>query len=159
MFAALTIKSHNTYQSICFIYNTAAPPPTSGLGSALQAVLRTRVPANVLNVCSEADRVVVENIIILAQELIPLLDVTACSVDKKHLHYRVHIPVSAQTRIGLRELRAIEAYSPARVTAVSVQTGGAVGALCIDINDQHCPISCTELDVVRICKRRRFLKG
>jgi hypothetical protein len=121
--------------------------------------MRTRVPAAALNVCSEADRVVVENVIILAQEMIPLLDVTACSIELKHQQYRVHLPVSAQTKIGLRELRAIEAYSPARITAVSVQTGGAVGALCIEVADQHCPISCTELDVVRISKKRRFLRG
>jgi hypothetical protein len=117
------------------------------------------VPAGVLTVCSEADRVVVENVIILAQEMIPLLDVTTCSIELRNQHYRVHVPISGQTRVGLRELRAIEAYSPARVTGVSVQTGGAVGALLIEVADQQCPISCTELDVVRICKKRRFMRG
>ena len=135
------------------------PRGTSGLGSALNAVMRTRVPAAALSQCADADRVLVENVLILAQEMLPLIDVAACSIDLKHGQYRILVPVAAQTRVGLRELRAIEAYSPARVTGVAVQTGGAVGALCIDIADQNCPITCTELDVVRICKKRRFLRG
>ena len=85
------------------------PRGTSGLGSALNAVMRTRVPAAALSQCAEADRVLVENVLILAQEMLPLIDVAECSIDLKHGQYRILVQ-----------------------TGGAVGTGGAIGDLGAD---------------------------
>jgi hypothetical protein len=138
---------------MCYLL-AARPGVISGLASILHTVLRSKVPETVLAKCSAADRVVLENILIIAQEMVPLLDISMCSVQVHEQTYQVTIPMTSSAYISLRDLRSIESYSPARISALDIHCSEHGCALRVSVTDEHVPISTSELDIVRLTKKR-----
>lgn len=127
--------------------------------SLANALARTqqKIPVALLEQCSEDDRVIVENIALVAQEYIPLLNMTLATIASENNKYLLSVPCStAAAFVTLRELRGIQTYNPARVHDVRITSkeGGLV--LRIDICNESAPLSCSELEVVRLTKRTRW---
>lgn len=126
------------------------------LNTVLQTVMRAKVPENVLAQCKAADRNVVENILIVAQETIPTVNITQASLVHERGTYHITLPsVHPHDRVKLRELVNIQAYSPARIEDIHVLQKNDVLTLHIIILDETTPITTSQLDIVRLCKRTR----
>lgn len=126
------------------------------LGHVLHSVMRPKIPDSLFVPCLEGDRQVVENILMVAQEVAPTLDVTRSSLTKEGKAYVVLVPSSsAGDSVGLNELRDIQGYCPARIQNIHVLYRNDSIHLRISIVDETAPITSTHLDIVRMCKRRR----
>ena len=62
------------------------------LNSALQQVMRPAIPEPVLSLCSDDDRVLVENIMYLCLEVLPTLSLNLSTARKQDDIYRISIP-------------------------------------------------------------------
>lgn len=124
--------------------------------SLASALARTHqsIPAATLEQCGEEDRVIVENIALVAQETLPALNMAQATITREGGKYLLAIPcLSAAT---LRELRAIQTYNPARVHDIRLTAREGGLTLRIDIGNGAAPLTCTELEVVRLTKRSRW---
>jgi hypothetical protein len=115
------------------------------------------VPESVLDQCSEADRVIVENIGLVAQEAMPALNLSQATIAQEGGKYLLRVPfTAAAASVTLRELRMIQTYNPARVHDIRVGWGEKALFLRIDICNEQTPLACSELEVVRLTKRTRW---
>jgi len=127
----------------------------SGHGSSLEktlaAVLRRGVAEGALACAGAADRVFLENVALLAQQAVPELDVTRAEAGKAGEVYTLRVPWSAgDVRVSLAQLREVEAYSPCRVLDVACDNGWLV----VKVGTEARPIAFSEVDIVRIKRRR-----
>ena len=126
------------------------------LAHALGQTLRPKLPDAVLRACLEADRVVVDNIALVALEFIPLLNLPLATLVKRDATYELRIPVTAEnSQISLSDMRSIQAHAPARVADVFVVHEQLTFELCLSICDETRLVRFTELDVIRLNKRSR----
>ena len=126
------------------------------LNSVLQTSRRARVPANVLAQCREADQTVVENILVVLQEEIPTLDITHSALTHTGGVYQIAVPsVKPQDKVRLRQLLNIQAYNPARIQDIEVVFRNDVLVLCVAVYDEATPITTSQLDIMRICKKTK----
>jgi hypothetical protein len=126
----------------------------SCLSSALKSVIRPKVSECILNRCLPTDRVVVDNILTVTQDLIPFVDITSMSMDIQENTYCLKIPLTDHVKIFLRDLRAIEAYSPARISSISVSSTESGLHLLIHVANEQVSVRSTLVDVIRVTKRR-----
>ena len=124
--------------------------------SLASALARTHqsLPVAILEQCGEDDRVIVENIALVAQETLPALNLAQATITTEGSKYLLVVPcLSAAT---LRELRAIQTYNPARVHDIRLSGREGGVTVRIDICNGTAPLACTELEVVRLTKRSRW---
>ena len=129
------------------------------LMSLTHALARSQqhLPDAVLDQCSEADRVIVENIGLVAQETLPALHLAQATIVQDGGKYLLRIPFTAAVAsVTLRELRMIQTYNPARVHDIRVGMGDKALVLRIDICNEQTPLACSELEVLRLTKRTRW---
>jgi len=126
------------------------------LGSMLHQVIRPKIPETVFAPCLPGDRLLVENILMVGQEVIPTLNVTCSVVSKTGSTYKILVPSSTDRDvISLHSLQDIQAYCPGRIQNVYVIYRNDTLNLEIDIQDETTPITSTQLDIVRMSKKRR----
>ena len=126
------------------------------LGSMLNNVIRPKICESVFNPCLPGDRMLVENILMVAQEICPALNVTTTSINKKGLSYTAMIPLAtASEAIGLHHLRDIQAFCPGRIQNIYVIFRNETMNIQIEIQDETAPITSTQLDIVRISRKRQ----
>ena len=126
------------------------------LNSVLQNVMRAKVPENVLAQCKNADRCVVENILVVAQETIPTLDITKATLVHEGGAYHVSLPsINPHDKLRLRELMNIQAYSPARIQDIHVLHHNGALMMHILVYDEAAPITTSQLDIIRLCKKTK----
>ena len=126
------------------------------LEKTLASVMRRRVPEHVLQLCAAQDRVLLENIVHLAQQVVPELNITLADAQKQGEVYTVRIPASAaEIVVHLSQLRDIEAYSPCRILEVGVKVAGDGVSVVIRVATENRPLVFSEVDIVRISKRGR----
>lgn len=125
------------------------------LGSMLHSVLRPKVPESVLVPCLEGDRQLVENILMMAQELMPTLDITRAALVKENASYIVHVPCAVGVEVPLNILLDMQAFNPGRIQNIYVLYRNESMHVRVVIQDETTPITSTQLDIVRVCKRRR----
>jgi hypothetical protein len=113
------------------------------------------LPVAVLEHCSDDDRTVVENICLVAQEYMPALNLAQAAITLERGKYQVCIPLAAG-HATLNDMRGIQTYNPARVHDIRVLLKDTHIVLRIDICSESTPLSCTELEVVRVTKRSRW---
>ena len=119
-------------------------------------VRRPRIPDNILNLCKEGDKQVVENILTIAQEFVPTLDVTKATISVQNGGYTINLPsVSSNDSFSLRELLDLQNYSPARIQDVLVIQ--AQNKLCLQVHilEETTKLLATQMDIIRLCKRVR----
>lgn len=126
------------------------------LNQVLQNVMRTKVPENVLSQCKAGDRQVVENILVMTQEIIPTLDITKTSLLHEGGAYHISMPsVNPRDKLRLREMMNIQAYSPARIQDIHIIQHNGVLVMHILIHDEASPITTSQLDIIRLCKKTK----
>ncbi len=126
------------------------------LNTVLHSVIRPKIPESVFVPCLASDRQLVENILLVAQELNPNLDVTQSVLTKNGTMYIVLIPSSsASDMVSLSELRDIQNYAPGRISDIHVLYRNDTLTLKVSIRDETSPMTCTQLDIIRVCKRKR----
>lgn len=126
------------------------------LNSVLQAACRAKVPENVLAQCRDADRTVVENILVVLQEEIPTLDITHSALTHTGGVYQIAVPsVKPHDKVRLRQLLNIQAYNPARIQDIEVAFRNDVLVLRVSVYDEAAPIMTSQLDIMRICKKTK----
>ena len=129
------------------------------LGKTLASVMRRGVPEQAFEGCAAADRLLLENVAHLAQQAVPELDVTRAVLKMEKDVYVLRLPASvSEITVDLSQLREIEAYSPFRVVQVGVAVGGKEG-VCVEVRvaTESRPLAFSEVDIVRITKRKRFV--
>lgn len=127
------------------------------LAQALSHTLRPKLPDSVLRACIEADRVVVDNIALVALEFVPLLNLPMATLFKRdETTYELRLPITAESsRVSLADMRGIQTHSPARIADVYVMRDADSFELCVSICNETNLVRFTELDVIRLHKRAR----
>ena len=59
--------------------------------------------------------------------------------------------------LSLSSMRSLQSYSPARVLEVKAMGHDGSLLLVIEISDSTCRVSVSELEIVRICKKRSMM--
>jgi len=130
-----------------------------GLGSltsALQKNIRSTPPDNVLESCDEADRLVVENILKVLQEYVPLASVARTTMNKKQNGYVFRVPFSLP--IALSALQNIQAYNPARISEISIQKNDKQDVIVLDVLQEAARLQVSDIPVItQVRKRTRFM--
>ena len=131
----------------------------SALGTSLErtlaTVLRRGVPEGALACAAAADRVLLENVGTLAQQVVPELDLTRAQVERNGDTYTLRLPWSAgDAVVTLASLREIESYAPYRILDVSVSTSAGGACMAIQLATENKPLVFTEWNVIRLKRRR-----
>ena len=83
------------------------------LQNALTLSHRQKIPENVFAICLPNDRIVVENILSVLQQIFPTLPVVSLSITKTNKSYKLCVPLQ-DGQISLSDLKTLEAYSPSQ---------------------------------------------
>lgn len=127
------------------------------LSTILQNGAANSVPDEVLEKCANEDRVMVENILLVAQTEINTLNLasTTIVVDKARITARCAF-TGPEPQVTLSQLRAIETYSPARVSDIRVSLNNGILNLTVVICDSSCRITSSQTEIIRVARKRRF---
>ena len=130
----------------------------ASLSSMLQKELKNEVPDAVLRQCPEADRVLVENVLRLAQAELAVLNLASTTVAVEGRKIVLKCTLTGPTpSVSLSSMRSLQAYSPARVLEVRAALADGSMLLVVELSDATSRISATELEIVRITKKRRLV--
>ena len=146
----------NCNREWCFVFIDYLTLLTS-LNARLQQVVLPSIPDAVLDVFEEDDRIMLENILYVALEVFPTISMNLATASKEGTVFRVRLPFCADTQGRLSCMQQLQNFSPARVSDVWVVVGGVsvTGALILEICAANARLSCTQFDIVRMCKRQR----
>ncbi len=124
------------------------------LEKTLVSVMRRGVPEEALAGCAAADRLLLENVALLAQQVVPEVDLTKASVERQGEVYALTVPWSGgDVRVNLGQLKEIESYSPYRISDVCVK-GGENACIVVKVTTENKPITFSSTDIVRIKRKR-----
>ena len=123
---------------------------------SLSTVLRQQqtLPPAVLAQCTPDDRVVVENIAVVAHEAIVTTNLASATLVKDRNKYLLSIPCAGY--VCMADMRTVQAYNPARIHDIRVICRESEMVVRIDVCTESAPLSCSELDIVRVTKRSRW---
>jgi hypothetical protein len=126
------------------------------LTAMLHKDIHNAVPEAVLKHCGD-DKVLVENLLRLAQTELLVLNLPSTTIvqEQQKLVIRCCLTGPAPS-VCLTSMRALQAYSPARVSEVRVVLHEGSMLLVIDVCDSSVRMGATELEIVRIVKRHRL---
>ena len=107
--------------------------------------------------CRETDREVVENILLIAGDAMPVLRLSETTIETTDASsYKATIPMPSTMRIGLRQLARVDAHAPSRVQDIWVDSNEKGASLVIFIADESTQFCVTEVEVLRLRKRSRM---
>jgi len=128
------------------------------LGHAIAQVMRRTIPEHTLCNVPESDKVLLQNIVHLVQDAIPEVNVTLMELDKSADQYSIRLPFAARTfMLSLEQLRQIQTYSPARISDVLLASTADAPQLTVRVTTEAKPLQYSEIDIIRIRKRRCVL--
>lgn len=131
---------------------------SGSLGAMLHKDSNNEVSEAVLAQLPPEDRVLVENILLVAQAELEILNLASTTVVISEGAVRVSCTlVGPSPLVALSSMRTVQAYSPARVRDVRAVLHENRLLLVIDVHDRNARVTASEIDVVRLVKRRRFL--
>lgn len=131
---------------------------SGSLGVMLQKDLNNDVPEAVLAPLAPDDRVLVENILLVAQAELEILNLASTLVVLADSVIRVTCTLAGPSPlVSLSTMRSIQAYSPARVRDLRAVLQDNRLVLVIDVHDRLTRVTASEVDIVRLVKRRRIL--
>jgi len=129
----------------------------ASLNSMLQKELNNEVPDAVLRQVPEADRVLVENVLRLAQAELVVINLASTTVTVESRRTVLKCALTGPTpSVSLSSMRSLQAYSPARVIEVRTTLHDGSMLLVLEISDANTRLGTAELEIVRITKRRRL---
>ncbi len=130
----------------------------ASLNAMLQKELHNEVPDAVLRQCPEADRVLVENVLRLAQVELVVLNLASTTVTVEGRKVVLKCALTGPNPcLSLSSMRSLQAYSPARIVEIKAVVHDGNMLIVLEIADANARISATELEIVRITKRRRLI--
>lgn len=128
------------------------------LNSMLQKELKNEVPDSVLRQCPEAERIIVENVLRVAQAELMVLNLSASTLCIEGRKIIIKSPLTGPSpSVSLSSMRSVQAYSPARVLEIRSMLQDGHILLVIELSDSVTRISTTELEVIRVVKKRRIV--
>ena len=128
----------------------------ASLERTLATVMRRGLEPHALACAAAADKMVLENLALLVQQVVPEVNATAADVSKQGEVYTLRMPASsAELRVSFAQLREIESYSPYRILDICVRCGGEHASVVVQLATENRAMVFSETDIVRI-KRRRF---
>ena len=131
---------------------------SGSLGAMLQKDSKNEVPESVLAQLPPEDRVLVENLLLVAQAELEILNLASTTVVASESIVRVSCALAGPSPlVALSNMRCVQAYSPARVRDVRAVLQENRLLLVIDVHDRNARVTASEIDVVRLVKRRRML--
>ena len=131
---------------------------SGSLGAMLQKDSKNEVPESVLAQLAPEDRVLVENLLLVAQAELEILNLASTTVVASESIVRVSCALAGPSPlVALSNMRCVQAYSPARVRDVCAVLQENRLLLVIDVHDRNARVTASEIDVVRLVKRRRML--
>ena len=126
------------------------------LHAMLQKDMHNDVPEAVLQKCADADKILVENLLRLAQTELLVLNLASTTIVTEGHKTIVRCALTGPTpSVSLSSMRALQAYSPARVGEVRTIMQEGSMLLVLDVCDSSVRMGTTELEIVRITKRHR----
>ena len=126
------------------------------LGTTMAQCKRARVPSHLLQQCKPADQTVVENILTVLQDFVPHVNISACVLTVTASAYAVVVPCTVN-EVTLRQLAAVQDYSPARISQLQIAVKDGSMCLVLCINNENSLVAYSEVAVMRICKRTRYI--
>ena len=131
---------------------------SGSLGALLQKDLNNEVPESALAQLAPEDRVLVENVLLVAQAELEILNLASTSAVPADGGIRVTCALAGPSPlVSLSAMRSVQAYSPARVRDLRAVLQDSRLVLVIDVHDRLARVTASEVDVVRLVKRRRLL--
>lgn len=128
------------------------------LQKTINSVMRRSAPERLLQSVNESDKIILENIMHLAQDTIPQIDLTMTDMTKTNDVFVLCLHVAERDLvISLQQLRSIQAYSPARILDVQVAVMPLVVTVLVRVASENANIVYSEVDVIRITKRTRLI--
>tara|TARA_B100001778_G_scaffold321571_1_gene313094 strand:- start:408 stop:803 length:396 start_codon:yes stop_codon:yes gene_type:complete len=128
------------------------------LRTAMQQVMRPAIPELVLSACEEDDKVLFENVLHLALEIFPAINISLATNAKTDKSYKLSVPFSTDLQtVSLSDMQELQNYSPARISEVVVESKTA-NPICLSITIlcSGARLICTQYDVIRIKKRKHM---
>ena len=124
----------------------------------MNSVMRRCAPERLLHALNDSDKTLLENIMHLAQETIPQIDLTSTEMTKTPDVFCLRLHLSnREALISLQQLRSIQAYSPARILDVQVAVLPETVQVLVRVASETSNIMYSEVDVIRITKRTRAI--
>jgi len=131
---------------------------SGSLGALLQKDLNNEVPETALAQLAPEDRILVENVLLVAQAELEILNLASTTVVLSDGVIRVSCTLAGPSPlVSLSTMRTVQAYSPARVRDLRAVLQDNRLLLVIDIHDRLARVTASEVDVVRLVKRRRIV--
>jgi hypothetical protein len=131
---------------------------SGSLGAMLQKDSKNEVPESVLAQLAPEDRVLVENLLLVAQAELEILNLASTTVVASESIVRVSCALAGPSPlVALSNMRTVQSYSPARVRDVRAVLQENRLLLVIDVHDRNARVTASEINVVRLVKRRRML--
>jgi hypothetical protein len=131
---------------------------SGSLGALLQKDLNNEVPESALAQLAPEDRVLVENILLVAQAELEILNLASTTVVLSDGVIRISCTLAGPSPlVSLSTMRSVQAYSPARVRDLRAVLQDNRLLLVIDVHDRLARVTASEVDVVRLVKRRRIV--
>ena len=125
------------------------------LAHAIANVMRRTIPEHTLANVPDPDKILMQNIVHLLQDSIPEVNVTLMEIEKGKEMYNIRLPMSVRTlTMSLEQLRQIQAYSPARISDISVALSSEMPHITLRVTTEARPLMYSEVDIIRITKRR-----
>ena len=132
----------------------------SSLTAMIQKGIQNEVPQSVLEQCPVDDKVLIENILLLAQTELEVLNLASTTITSETGRVLVNCALAgSEAKISLAAMRNIQNFSPARILDVKAQLAANTLYLHLEITDANTRLTCVELDVLRVRKRKRVFFG
>ena len=129
----------------------------NSLTAMIQKGVQNEVPQTVLEQCPVEDKVLIENILLLAQAELEILNLASTTISSEAGKVFVKCALAGpESKVTLNSMRNIQNYSPARIVDIKAQLLTNTLYLCLDIADSNTRIACAELEVIRVRKRKRI---
>lgn len=87
-------------------------------------------------------------------EALVATNLSSATLVKDRNRYLLSVPCSGF--VSLADMRTVQAYNPARVHDIRVTCRDSELVVRVDICTESAPLSCSELEVVRVTKRSRW---
>lgn len=132
----------------------------NSLTAMIQKGIQNEVPQSVLEQCPVDDKVLIENILLLAQLELEVLNLASTTITSEAGKVLIKCALAGnEARISLTSMRNIQNFSPARILDVKAQMLANTLYLQLEISDANTRLTCVELDVLRVRKRKRVFFG
>ena len=127
------------------------------LGAMLQQGVNNTVPDSVLEQCPEADRMLCENVLMVAQAEIEVLNLASTVFAVNGSTITMTCTVQGQEpSVSFSQLRSIQSYSPARVRDTTIGLHGNTLVLKIVIADSTTRVTASDTEIIRVVRKRRL---